>query len=332
VADPEAPSDPLPLPFAPPSPLAAAASAPATASSHLLDPAALSRLASLTVRARVIVEGAFAGLHHNRHAGSSIEFAEHKEYGPGDDVRHIDWKAVARVGRYYVKRFEDETEMRTYLLVDVSASMGYKRRGVSKLVYGTYLAAAVAYLLGQQGDPAGLMLFDEATRAYLPPRSRPGHLRDLVAMLEAAYPAGRTRPDRVLGELGELARRRSLVLLLSDLLDAPADLAAELRQLRARGHDVVVFHLLDPDEIELPLDDVTHFEAMEPDDARVLLADPRELRAAFRRESAAFRARWRAACVEARVEYQLAVTDTPPAEVLRRFLFARQRLRARAGR
>jgi uncharacterized protein (DUF58 family) len=290
---------------------------------------ALSRLASLTVRARVIVEGAFAGLHHNRHAGSSIEFAEHKEYAPGDDVRHIDWKAVARVGRYYVKRFENETEMRTYMLLDCSASMGYRRRGVSKLVYGSYLTAALAYLLGQQGDPAGLMLFADTTRAYLPPRTRPGHVRDLVGMLEAAYPAGGTRPDRVLGELGELARRRSLVLLFTDLLDAPDDLAAELRQLRARGHDVVVFHLLDPDEIELPLDDITHFEAVEPDDDRVLLADPRELRAAFRRESIAFRARWRTACVEARVEYQLAVTDTPPAEVLRRLLFARQRLRAR---
>lgn len=294
---------------------------------RLLDPSELAKLASLTVRARVVVEGAFAGLHHNRHAGSSIEFAEHKEYAPGDDIRHIDWKAVARVGRYYVKRFEDETEMRTYLVLDASASMGYRRTGVSKLDYGATLCAAIAYLLGQQGDPAGLMVFDEQTRHYLPPRARPGHVRDLLALLEAAFAAGRTDPDRALEQIGEIAERRSLVLLFSDLLDAPAALAGRLRQLRGRGHDVVVFHLLDPDEIELPMDDLTHFEGMEPEDTRALLCDPRELRLAFRRESDDFRARWRDVCVEARVEHQLATTDTPPSEVLRRFLFARQRAR-----
>ncbi len=295
----------------------------------LLDPVELAKLASLTVRARVVVEGAFAGLHHNRHTGSSIEFAEHKEYAPGDDIRHIDWKAVARVGRYYIKRFEDETEMRTYLLLDTSASMGYRGRGVSKLTYGSTLCAAIAYLLGQQGDPTGLLLFDERTRQYLPPRTRPGHVRDLLAMLEAAFAAGRTEPDRALAQIGEIAERRSLVFLFTDLLDAPAALGDRLRQLRGRGHDVVLFHLLDPDEIELPLDELTHFEGIEPDDDRKLLADPRELRAAFRAESESFRRRWRELCVEARVEYQLVVTDTPPSEVLRRFLFARQRIRAR---
>ena len=301
----------------------------AEAPPRLLDPTELAKLTSLAVRARVVVEGAFAGLHHNRHTGSSVEFAEHKEYAPGDDIRHIDWKAVARVGRYYVKRFEDETEMRTYLLLDTSASMGYRRGGVSKLDYGATMCAAMAYLLGQQGDPAGLMLFDAATRHYLPPRTRPGHVRDLFALLEAAFAAGPTDPDRALAHVGEIAGRRSLILLFTDLLDAPAALPDRLRQLRGRGHDVVVFHVLDPDELELPGDDLTHFEAMEPDDARVLLCDPRELRAVFRRESEAFRRRWRAICVEARVEYQLATTSTPPSEILRQFLFARQRTRQR---
>lgn len=296
---------------------------------RLLDPTELAKLASLAVRARVVVEGAFAGVHHNRHAGSSIEFAEHKEYAPGDDIRHLDWKALGRVDRYYIKRFEDESEMRTYLLLDASASMGYRRRGVSKLEYGAMLCAALAYLLGQQGDPAGLMLFDERTRHYLPPRTRPGAVRDLLGVLESAFAAGRTEPARALGEIGELAERRSLILLFSDLLDAPADLGERLRQLRGRGHDVAVFHVLDPDELELPLDELTHFEGMEPDDERKLLADPRELRQAFRRESEAFRARWREACVETRVEYVLATTDTPPSDVLRRFLFARQRTRPR---
>jgi uncharacterized protein (DUF58 family) len=297
----------------------------------VLDPVDLARLASMSVRARVIVEGAFAGQHHNPHAGTSIEFAEHKEYAPGDDVRHMDWKAVGRVGRYYIKRFEDETEMRTFLLVDSSASMGYKRRGVSKLEYASYLAAALGYLLAQQGDPAGLLVFDERTRQYLPPRTRGGHIRDLLLALDGVYAAGRTQPGRALAHAGELADRRSLIVLMTDLLDAPPDgpdgLADRLRQLRSRGHDVALFHLLDPDEVELPFEDLTQFEGVEPEDARRLLVDPRDLAASFARESLALRERWRLACLEARVEYRFATTATPPAEVLRAFLFDRRRAR-----
>ncbi|HVR01127.1 MAG TPA: DUF58 domain-containing protein [Polyangia bacterium] len=295
-----------------------------------LDPTDLARLASMSLRARVIVEGAFAGMHHNPHAGTSIEFAEHKEYAPGDDLRHMDWKAVARVERYYIKRFEDETEMRTFLLVDASASMGYKRSGVSKLEYASYLAAALGYLLAQQGDPAGLIVFDERTRQYLPPRTRGGHIRDLLLALEGAYAAGRTQPGRALAHVGELADRRSLIVLMTDLLDAPegADgLGNRLRQLRSRGHDVALFHLLDPDEVELPFEELTEFAGVEPDDVRRLLVDPRDLAASFARESLALRERWRLACLEAGVEYRFATTATPPAEVLRSFLFDRGRAR-----
>jgi uncharacterized protein (DUF58 family) len=295
-----------------------------------LDPTDLARLASMSLRARVIVEGAFAGMHHNPHAGTSIEFAEHKEYAPGDDLRHMDWKAVARVERYYIKRFEDETEMRTFLLVDASASMGYKRSGVSKLEYASYLAAALGYLLAQQGDPAGLIVFDERTRQYLPPRTRGGHIRDLLLALEGAYAAGRTQPGRALAHVGELADRRSLIVLMTDLLDAPegADgLGNRLRQLRSRGHDVALFHLLDPDEVTLPFEELTEFAGVEPDDARRLLVDPRDLAASFARESLALRERWRLACLEAGVEYRFATTATPPAEVLRSFLFDRGRAR-----
>ncbi|HEY7370692.1 MAG TPA: DUF58 domain-containing protein [Polyangia bacterium] len=292
-----------------------------------LDPSDIARLGSMSVRARVIVEGAFAGMHQNPHAGSSIEFSEHKEYAPGDDIRRIDWKAAAKSDRTYIKRFEDETEMRTFLLVDSSASMGYGRKGVTKLQYASYLAAALAYLLAQQGDPAGLVLFDEKTRQYLPPRTRGGHIRDLLVALEAAYPAGRTAPGRAVAEVGEIADRRSLIVVFSDLLDAPADLADRLRQVRSRGNDVVLFHVMDPDEVELPYDDVTDFEGMEPEDARRLLVDPRDLAASFRRESAALRERWRQTCLESRVEYRFSTTAEPPAETLRAFLFARQKAR-----
>jgi uncharacterized protein (DUF58 family) len=308
-------------------------------------PQDLAQLASLELRARVIVEGAFSGMHHNLHPGTSVEFTEHKEYAPGDEIRRIDWKAVGRVDRYYVKRFEDETEMRTYLVVDTSASMGYGRSGPSKLSYAGYLAAALAYLLGRQGDPAGLLLFDEGTRHYLPPSTRPGQIREILRLLEGAAPAGATDPARALGHLGELLDKRSLVLLFSDLLDAEPDggppprrgeavaargLAAErLRQLRARGHDVVLFHLLDPDEVDLPFEDLTYFQGMEPGDGRTLLVKAGDLHDAFRRESAAFRERWRLACLETRVEYRFIRTDALPAEVLREFLARRQRSKVR---
>jgi uncharacterized protein (DUF58 family) len=309
-----------------------------------MDPTALARLASLSLRARVIVEGAFAGMHHNLHAGTSMEFTEHKEYAPGDEIRRIDWKAVGRVDRYYVKRFEDDTEMRTFLVVDASSSMGYGRKGVSKLTYAGYLAGALAYLLGQQGDPAGLLLFDEETRNYLPPSTRAGQVREILRLLEAAAPAGRTTAERTLGYVGELADRRSVIIVISDLLDSepdggPARRASEggtvargpaaerLANLSARGHDVVLFHLLDPDEVELPFDDLMFFEGMEPEDARTLLAEAGDLREAFRRESRAFRERWRLACLEAGLEYRFTTTDTPPADVLRAFLSARRRAR-----
>jgi uncharacterized protein (DUF58 family) len=291
----------------------------------VLDPTDIARLGSMSVRARVIVEGAFAGMHQNPHAGSSIEFSEHKEYAPGDDVRRIDWKAVGRIDRYYIKQFEDETEMRTFLVLDASASMGYGRTGVSKLAYASYLAAALGYLLAQQGDPSGLLVFDERTRQFLPPRTRGGHVRDLLLALEAAYPAGKTEPGRALAHVGEVADRRSLVVLFTDLLDAPADLGDRLRQLRSRGNDLVLFQILDPDEIELPFEELTNFEGIEPEDARRLLVDPRDLAASFRRESLALRERWRQICLEARVEYRFARTADRPADVLREFLFARQR-------
>ena len=307
----------------------------------MLDPAALASLANLALRARVIVECAFAGIHRNIHIGTSMEFTEHKEYSPGDEIRRIDWKAVGRMDRYYVKRFEDETEMRTYMLVDASGSMGYGRRGTSKLTYATYLAGALAYLLGQQRDPPGLLIWGENPRGYLPPSTRSGQVRELLRQLETATAEGKTNLPRMLGHVGELVDKRSLIFVFSDLLDADAELdgksakksgekprgptAERLAQLTARGHDVVLFHLLDPDEVQLPFEDLTYFEPVEPEDGRALLAEAADLREAFGRESQAFRDRWRTMCLEAGIEYRFATTAEPPSEVLRSFLTARQR-------
>jgi uncharacterized protein (DUF58 family) len=295
----------------------------------LLAPVDLARLSTLALRARTIVEGALGGVHRNLHPGTSLEFTEHKEYAPGDDVRRIDWKAVARTDRYTIKRFENETEMRMLLVLDTSASMGYRRTSVSKLEYATYLCAALSYLVGQQRDAAGLLAFDDSPRAVLPPSTRPGQIREVLAALESLRPTGVANPAKAIDTVGEICDKRSLVIVFSDLLDsedAPASatatgvLADRVRQLRARGHDVVLFHILDPDEVELPFDDLMFFEGMEPGDSRTLLAEASDLAQAFREESANFRERWRTACLEARIEYRFARTDIPPAELLHAFL------------
>ena len=296
----------------------------------LLSPVDLAKLGSLVVRARAIVEGALSGMHRNLHPGASLEFTEHKEYAPGDDVRRMDWKAVARTDRYTVKRFEDETEMRLLLIFDSSGSMAYRRTSVSKLEYATYLGAALAYLVGQQRDAAGVLAFDTQTRTFLPPSTRPGQIREVLLALEGLRASGDTDPTRALDAVGEVCDKRSLVVMFSDLLDsesvagAPGVLSERLRQLRARGHDVVLFHVLDPDEVNLPFEELIHFEGMEPGDNRTLLAEARDLVRAFAEESEAFRQRWRAACLEARVEYRFVSTDMPPADVLRTFLSERQ--------
>jgi uncharacterized protein (DUF58 family) len=305
----------------------------AVSPSGLLAPAELAKLASLTVRARTIVEGAMSGMHRNLHPGSSLEFTEHKEYSPGDDVRRIDWKAVARTDRYTVKRFEDETELRLMLIVDSSASMAYRRLSVSKLEYATYLAAALAYLVGQQRDAAGIIAYDTAPRVFLPPSTRAGQTREVLLALENLRASGDTDPNHAFDAALEVCDKRSLVVFFSDLLDAessrsdaPASggLAERLRQLRARGHDVVLFHVLDPDEVHLPFDELVYFEGVEPSDNRTLLAEARDLVQAFAEESEAFRQRWRRICLEAQIEYRFVSTDMPPSDVLRAFLADRQ--------
>lgn len=305
---------------------------------NALDPTELARLSTMALRARVIVEGTFVGSHHNPNLGSAIEFAEHKEYAPGDEIRRIDWKLVGRQDRYYVKQFEDETEMRTLLLVDASASMGYGRQGVSKLMYAGFLAAALAYLLGRQGDPTGLMIHDSRLRRYLPPSGRGGHIRELLGTLDGLAPGGETNLAAALERVADLAHKRSLVIVLSDLLDADkrdgasqaatGPTALALAQLALRGHDVALFHVLDPDEVDLPFEEVTQFLAMEPNDARSVTVDASELRQSFQEESAAFRARWRATCLQAGVEYRPVITQEAPGTVLRAFIGERRRVKA----
>lgn len=286
-----------------------------------LDPALLARLAGMPLRARTVVEGALSGMHRSPHRGASVEFSEHKEYAPGDELRHVDWRAVGRMDRWYVKQFEHETNLRATLLVDASRSMAYRGRtaAMSKLEVGAVLAASLAYLLVQQGDAAGLLTFADAPLDYLPPRSRPAHLHALLAALEGLSP-GREATDlaAVLDRVAEVVPRRGLVILISDLLDFGHEPASLLRRLKQSRHDVAVLHVLDRDELALPFDGPTVFEGLEGR-AR-LLTDPEGLRARYATELEAWTAGWRRACVEADADYQLVPTDAALDRVLAELL------------
>lgn len=309
--------------------------------SNLLDLPSLLRLKNLHLMARVVAEGALAGLHKAAHHGSSVEFSEHKEYAPGDDLRHIDWRAYGRIDKYYVKRFEEETELRGYLVLDISGSMGYGRDSqISKLQFAGILAASLAYLLLRQNDPAGLLLSGEGLsdvqrRRYIPARGGGAHLGDLCRAIESAEAQGRSTLSEGLAYLSELLRRRSLIIVLSDLLPSPplgdeveptsdyvstqaALLRARLCGLRAQKHDVIVLHILDSDELELPFSSLTWFEDTEPGSEGLsrLFVDPADLRTAYKAEIDRFLTEMRRGLREGDVDYHLITTARSPESVL----------------
>jgi uncharacterized protein (DUF58 family) len=299
-----------------------------SAPERLLDPVALAKLASMAMRARYVVEGTLWGLHRAAHHGQSVEFAEHKVYAPGDDLRHIDWKAYGKFDKYYIRKFEEETELWGYLLLDCSGSMAYAGEGaVSKLVYASYVGAAIAYLLLRQQDRVGLLLAGERL-AYLPPRARAGHLADVMQALEGARAGGPTDLGRALGQVSDAAQRRSLVVLLSDLFDPSPDVMGHLRRLRARGHEVVVFHVLDREELEFPFDELTVFESLESPTR--ILCDPHGIREAYLGELGRFLETVQRDCVAADIEYHRLSTAIPLDQALTAFMREHER-RVRGG-
>ena len=287
-----------------------------------LTPQTLQRLGDFKVRARAVMEGVLSGLHKSPHQGQSVEFAEHHEYAPGDELRHVDWKAVARFDRYYVKRFEHETNLRAVMLVDASGSMGYGSRGQSKLELARTLAGALSWLLVRQQDAAGLTALEGERLVEVPPRAAAGHVHVLLDALERLQPQGALSLRLATDRLAESLPRRSLVAVFSDFFDADEGALAHLLTLKSRRHDVALFHLLDPDELEFPFEDPTRFESLE--DARFLEANPREIRESYLEELGAFLARTKAQAVAAGCDYQVVRTDEAPDDVLLRFLAARQ--------
>ena len=300
-----------------------------------MDPTQLARLASLPIKARVIVEGALSGMHRASVHGSSVEFAEHKEYSPGDELRHVDWKAYAKQDRYYVKQFEQESQLAVYLVLDASASMAFSGGGIPKLQYAGLLLAALAHLVIQQQDKVGLVACgDRALETVVPPRARTTHLHDLLGVLDAVMVRGGQgdeSPAHALGRIAELTRRRrALIVLASDLFDADGEVLDALATLRAQRHDVSVVHVLDPHERSFPYDGLTQFEALESGNR--VLVNPAAIRRDYLARMDAFLAGARSKLAQAGVDYHLTATDKPLEQTLLELLIARTRLQPGARR
>lgn len=298
---------------------------PADARYKYLDPEALGRLKSLSLAARLVVEGYFAGTHRSPHHGFSVEFAEHREYTPGVDPRHIDWRVYGRRDKLYVKQYEEETSLRCYLLLDKSASMGYGSDGrLSKLQYASFLAASLAYLMSLQHDTVGLITYDAAVRDLIPPRQGIGHLHAIMEKLDHTEPGGETSLGATFHQLAEKIKRRALVVVISDLFDDPRELVGALKHFRHKKHEVIVLQTLDPAEITFPFDDITRIEDME--NRREVASDPRAFRKTYLEELNRFLNTVRAGCLEAQIDYALADTSQPFDTFLGDYLARRQRM------
>jgi len=291
---------------------------------RFLDPAVLARLGTMELKARTVVEGFLAGLHRSPFRGFSVEFAEYRQYLPGDDLSTLDWKIYARSDRHYVKKFEEETNLECHVLLDVSASMGYRGAApMSKLEYGSVLAASLAFLMHRQRDATGLIAFDDRITFRLPAGSRGGHLHALLLALERMEAGRRSDVARPLRQLAEALTRRSLVVLIADLLDDPEPVIKGLRYLRFRGTDVIVFQVLDPYELTFPFRGAARFRDLES--AEEVLAEPSAIRTAYLRELAGLTLRFDRELRGAGIDYVQLDTSKPLDFGLLAYLAARQR-------
>ena len=288
------------------------------------DPAILSKISNMTLRARTVVEGTFSGIHKRPHKGSSIEFLEHKEYSPGDEIKHIDWKVLARSDKYHLKQFEDETNLKAYILLDTSGSMGYGSGAMTKLEYSRTLAACLSYLLLMQSDATGLIIFGGDIIKYIPPRTRSSHLQVLIQALEGLKAQGKSDISGVLEKLTEKTSRRSLVIIISDLFEDAGKVIKKLRLLRKRRCEVILFQVLDSHELDFPFDELTLFESME--DSSQVMAEPRAIKDAYQAELGNFIETLRQGCLENQIDHWLINTSTPLDHALIKYLTTRERL------
>lgn len=291
---------------------------------RFLDPGTLSRLATMEMRARIVVEGFVSGLHKSPYRGFGVEFVEYRQYTPGDDIRHVDWKALGRSDRYYVKEYEDETNLQCVLLLDRSASMGYGARGsgrsglaglagrsggLDKLEYGSYLAASLAYLILRQGDGVGLVTFDRVVHDYLPPSSKNTQWHAIHSTLDDLSAAEGTDIGKPLHELAESIPRRGLVILISDLIDDVEQMMNALMHFRFKGHEVMVFHIVDREELTFPFTETARFD--DPETGERITVTPSAIRDEYLEAVRDFMDSIRTGCAKIQVDYERMETDRP---------------------
>jgi uncharacterized protein (DUF58 family) len=288
-----------------------------------LDPRTLARLKGLELRARTIVEGYVAGVHKSPYHGFSIEFAEHREYAPGDDLRYVDWKVFGKTDKFYLKQYEQETNLISYLALDTSESMRYQgpKAAMSKLEYAQCVAASLAYLVLQQQDSVGLATFDSELRALVRPSSNPSHLKQLLHVMSETVPERKTAIGTIFHDMAERLKKRGVVIVLSDLFDNVPAMIAGLKHFRHRRHEVIVFQVLDPAELDFPFQQTTLFKGLEA--LPEVLTEPRTLRKAYLREFERFLHDVRQGCREQQIDYVQLRTDQPLDVALSAYLSSR---------
>jgi uncharacterized protein (DUF58 family) len=290
-----------------------------------LRPDVVSRLKGIDLKARLVVEGFLAGLHRSPYKGFSVEFTEHRQYMPGDELKRIDWKVYAKTDRFFVREYEEETNLRAYLVLDSSGSMSYSTGKVTKLEYASLLAASLSYLLLHQKDSAGLVTFSDRIEQYVPPRSSPAHLAVLLRQLAGLKPGGDTNVTDALHQLAERIRRRGLVIIMSDLWDEPAAVLSALRHFRHRKHEVLVFHIMDPNERLFGFSNPVVLRDLET--GQEMTVDPRVIRNEYQQTFDAHFREFEHDCREGLIDYHRMTTDTPFDRALFSYLERRSRLR-----
>ncbi len=287
------------------------------------EPDRVAKLRNLSLLARHAVEGFISGLHRSPHKGFSVEFAERRDYTPGDDIRHMDWVAWGRTDRYYIKQYEQETNLRAYILLDVSNSMNYSQGApVKKFAYGCFLTACLSYLMCRQQDMVGVIGFDQDVRFHIAPGSSPVHLDRIFKELEKVRPGRKTAVARTFHKLAQRIAKRGLIIIISDLYDDQDELMKALQHFVYKKHQMIIFHVFDPAELELPFRRVTSFIDLETDER--LQVDPRRIREAYIREIGAFINRYRKECSDRNIEYSVTRTDTPYDKMLLKYLARRK--------
>ncbi len=295
-----------------------------TSPESLLDPRALRRIASLELVARQVVEGTLSGLHRSPAHGFSVEFLQHRPYVKGDDLRHLDWKVLGKTDRFFVRQYEEETNLRATLVLDASGSMAYASQEVSKLDYAVRLAAALAYLLlMKQQDAVGLLSFDRAARAFLPPRSGSRQLQLLCEELQAVRAGGESDPAKVFHDLVPRLPRRGLLIVLTDAFAEPEPLLRALTRFHNARHEVILFQILDRQEVEFEFKSWTRFDCLELEDRKILV-DPAQIREEYRRRFRSFEEELEEGCHRHRIEFVPLITDRPYDEALATFLALRE--------